>query len=169
MTLIDEFTRSPPFGASANLTIPCHTGAAVRPRHSQFAIGRGGEFRDIPLQVRPRSTDRTRLRPQSPENGSFSNIRRRLSAILLRNRPNSVSGDPPLIHKSPLFAGLSGIFEGKVSRCWTGWLGREDSNLRMVESKSTALPLGDAPKAGLESGGTGLARIPLATPVYRGS
>ena len=27
----------------------------------------------------------------------------------------------------------------------TGWLGREDSNLRMVESKSTALPLGDAP------------------------
>ncbi len=25
------------------------------------------------------------------------------------------------------------------------WLGREDSNLRMVESKSTALPLGDAP------------------------
>jgi hypothetical protein len=25
------------------------------------------------------------------------------------------------------------------------WLGREGSNLRMVESKSTALPLGDAP------------------------
>src|SRR6266446_8235906 len=30
------------------------------------------------------------------------------------------------------------------------WLGREDSNLRMVESKSTALPLGDAPKGRLE-------------------
>ena len=29
------------------------------------------------------------------------------------------------------------------------WLGREDSNLRMVESKSTALPLGDAPTPGL--------------------
>ncbi len=28
-----------------------------------------------------------------------------------------------------------------------GWLGREDSNLRMAESKSAALPLGDAPKA----------------------
>jgi hypothetical protein len=27
------------------------------------------------------------------------------------------------------------------------WLGREDSNLRMAESKSAALPLGDAPKA----------------------
>jgi hypothetical protein len=27
----------------------------------------------------------------------------------------------------------------------TAWLGREDSNLRMAESKSAALPLGDAP------------------------
>jgi hypothetical protein len=27
------------------------------------------------------------------------------------------------------------------------WLGREDSNLRMTESKSVALPLGDAPSA----------------------
>ena len=27
------------------------------------------------------------------------------------------------------------------------WLGREDSNLRMAESKSAALPLGDAPTA----------------------
>jgi hypothetical protein len=26
------------------------------------------------------------------------------------------------------------------------WLGREGSNLRMAESKSAALPLGDAPK-----------------------
>src|SRR5258706_8637504 len=39
MTLIDEFTRSPPFGASANLTMPCHTGAAVRARHTSFACG----------------------------------------------------------------------------------------------------------------------------------
>jgi hypothetical protein len=30
------------------------------------------------------------------------------------------------------------------------WLGREDSNLRMVESKSTALPLGDAPTGCME-------------------
>jgi hypothetical protein len=29
----------------------------------------------------------------------------------------------------------------------TVWLGREDSNLRMAESKSAALPLGDAPIA----------------------
>ena len=49
------------------------------------------------------------------------------------------------------------------------WLGREDSNLRMVESKSTALPLGDAPipcgkRPALSSRG-----FPLATTVYRGS
>jgi hypothetical protein len=45
MTLIDEFTRSPPFGASANLTIPCHTGQAV--------------------QIEPS------LRPSSPKTGVF--------------------------------------------------------------------------------------------------
>jgi hypothetical protein len=33
----------------------------------------------------------------------------------------------------------------KVSSLWSEWLGREDSNLRMAESKSAALPLGDAP------------------------
>jgi hypothetical protein len=45
------------------------------------------------------------------------------------------------------------FFENK-----TAWLGREDSNLRMVESKSTALPLGDAPIAPPECGP--LPRIP---------
>ena len=30
----------------------------------------------------------------------------------------------------------------------TVWLGREGSNLRMLESKSSALPLGDAPAGG---------------------
>jgi hypothetical protein len=34
---------------------------------------------------------------------------------------------------------------GQPYRDWTGWLGREDSNLRMAESKSAALPLGYAP------------------------
>jgi hypothetical protein len=46
----------------------------------------------------------------------------------------------------------------------TGWLGREDSNLRMVESKSTALPLGDAPKDGPEKAAQrGCPRIPSGT------
>src|SRR6478752_3091791 len=45
-------------------------------------------------------------------------------------------------------AGISGPFSrflGSLAERTNGWLGREDSNLRMVESKSTALPLGDAP------------------------
>jgi hypothetical protein len=38
-------------------------------------------------------------------------------------------------------AGISGIAEGKISGRRTAWLGREDSNLRMVESKSRNFPL----------------------------
>ena len=52
------------------------------------------------------------------------------------------------------------IKKRKFSKNGNGWLGREDSNLRMVESKSTALPLGDAPTDWLECGGTGVPRIP---------
>ena|SRR5438876_7795125 len=48
-------------------------------------------------------------------------------------------------------SGMSGIFlrTGRDLRDCTGWLGREDSNLRMAESKSAALPLGYAPSGGL--------------------
>ena len=52
------------------------------------------------------------------------------------------------------------IKKRKFSENRNGWLGREDSNLRMGESKSPALPLGDAPIDSLESGGTELPRIP---------
>ena len=92
------------------------------------------------------------LRPRSRKNGNISNARRRLSAIPLGNCPNWESGDTPPIYKSPPLAGISGTTEGQVSRRRTAWLGREDSNLRMVESKSTALPLGDAPKTGTRQG-----------------
>jgi hypothetical protein len=56
----------------------------------------------------------------------------------------------------------------KFSETRNAWLGREDSNLRMVESKSTALPLGDAPVSRPESGGIRRGFL-LATPVYRGN
>jgi hypothetical protein len=39
-----------------------------------------------------------------------------------------------------------------VSESGNAWLGREDSNLRMAESKSAALPLGDAPIVAVEQG-----------------
>jgi hypothetical protein len=40
--------------------------------------------------------------------------------------------------RCPPLAGLSVSIRDIFSVRWTGWLGREDSNLRMVESKSTA-------------------------------
>jgi hypothetical protein len=49
----------------------------------------------------------------------------------------------------------------------TGWLGREDSNLRMAESKSAALPLGYAPKA--PSDDRRLARSPAAAAHHNGA
>ena len=51
------------------------------------------------------------------------------------------------------------VFDMKITQCvWTGWLGREGSNLRMLESKSSALPLGDAPSGGLRIKRADLAR-----------
>ena len=110
MTLIDEFTRS---RASANLTIPCHTGPAV--------------------QIEPN------LRSQSPKNGNISNLRRRLSAFSPQSCAIWESGDGLQIHKNPQLAGVYAICDLTISSCRTAWLGREDSNLRMVESKSAAI------------------------------
>ena len=47
--------------------------------------------------------------------------------------------------KMPANGGLPREIVGKISRARTGWLGRQDSNLGMAESKSAALPLGYAP------------------------
>src|SRR5476651_116048 len=47
-----------------------------------------------------------------------------------------------------------------------GWLGRKGSNLRMLESKSSALPLGDAP-AGGEGGPPTRTRIKPAGPARK--
>jgi hypothetical protein len=80
-----------------------------------------------------------------------------ISAIWLQKPRKLEPGDWCLIDGSPPLAGLSASTGNFLSETHTGWLGREDSNLRMVESKSTALPLGDAPTDCQESGGTGLA------------
>jgi hypothetical protein len=47
------------------------------------------------------------------------------------------------------------------------WLGREDSNLRMAESKSAALPLGDAPMRPLSIMPRGRVRNPVDVPPVR--
>ena len=46
-----------------------------------------------------------------------------------------------------------------------GWLGREGSNLRMAESKSAALPLGDAPSSGAPYNGPAHACIVRKAPL----
>jgi hypothetical protein len=100
------------------------------------------------------------LRPASPENGNIRGVSQRLSpnsVLIPRNREHR---DGTTICERPPLAGLSATIGGIFPEPQTAWLGREDSNLRMVESKSTALPLGDAPITCLESGGTIAARIP---------
>jgi hypothetical protein len=109
MTLIDEFTRSPPFGASENLTIPRHTGHAV--------------------QIEPN------LRSQSPKNGNISNMRRRLSAFSPQSCANLESGDRLPIQKNSQLAGVYAICDYTISSCWTGWLTWEDSNLHIPALK----------------------------------
>jgi hypothetical protein len=134
-----------------------------------ICCGQGGEFGRFhgrlshPVQIEPR------LRPKSPKNGSFPNVRRRLSAISLRECPKPAPGDRLPNRKSPPLAGLSASIRGIFSERRTAWLGREDSNLRMVESKSTALPLGDAPIASGKRVDWPSRGFRLATPVYRGS
>jgi hypothetical protein len=86
------------------------------------------------------------LRPQSPKNGNFPSVRRRLSAILLWECPKSESGDWPQICKSPPLAGLSASIRGSFSDRRTGWLTWEDSNFHITVSKnafemSTEFPL----------------------------
>jgi hypothetical protein len=69
--------------------------------------------------------------------GSFDDETRRLEPL------RSSSG--------PKVLPVSGITCNQCVLCgWTrtGWLGRKGSNLRMLESKSSALPLGDAPSCG---------------------
>jgi len=135
-------------------------GAVARSRHSQFDGDHGGGLRELHCKPGRAVQIGPGLQPQSPKNGSFSNVCRRLSAISLREWPILEPRDSWLIRKSPPLAGLSPSDRDIFSRRRTGWLGREDSNLRMVESKSTALPLGDAPISCLEGGGTGIPRIP---------
>ena len=52
--------------------------------------------------------------------------------------------------ETPPNGGLFGPHSQYLQYDRTGWLGRQDSNLGMAESKSAALPLGYAPAAGKE-------------------
>ncbi len=61
-----------------------------------------------------------------------------------RDRPGSWTVSNLRARRGPRNTGLW-TGSGEVSAFGNAWLGREDSNLRMAESKSAALPLGYAP------------------------
>jgi hypothetical protein len=56
-------------------------GAAMWAWHSQFAARNGGEFRELHCGLDHVVEIKPSLRPKSPKNGSFPNVRRRQSAI----------------------------------------------------------------------------------------
>jgi hypothetical protein len=86
------------------------------------------------------------LRPWSPQNGNIRVGGRRLSAIGPQNQRIGRLETKANSRKAGISGLISQLF-GSLAKRQNAWLGREDSNLRMVESKSTALPLGDAPTA----------------------
>src|SRR5579862_2724042 len=63
--------------------------------------------------------------------------------------------------------GRSRVFATQNNRDRLGWLGREESNLRMAESKSAALPLGYAPSRRLNLTGNAWAPQLDVTPCAR--
>jgi hypothetical protein len=85
-----------------------------------------------------------------------ANTEIRISGLETDGPKGRVGGQLPPLSPSPISGGAGKAPKqarflprgGKLSTEWTGWLGREDSNLRMAESKSAALPLGDAPMRG---------------------
>jgi hypothetical protein len=81
----DSFALQCPCHGGEFRELHCKLGAAVWAGHSQFAGGRGREFNELHCKLGHAVHIEPVLRPQSPKNGNFSNIRQRLSAISLRN------------------------------------------------------------------------------------
>jgi hypothetical protein len=102
--------------------VNCKLGAAMRTRDSEFASGHGGESGELHCKLGHAVQIEPGLRQQSPKNGSFSNVRRRLSAISLRECPKSEPGDWRPIRKSPPLAGLSASIRDSFSERRTAWL-----------------------------------------------
>jgi hypothetical protein len=109
------------------------------------------------LLTRPRSRHRTGLRPHSPKFGNISTRGRRFSAYAAW-KVRICSSETIAEFKKRRVGGLLGGNSLSIWRDWTGWLGRQDSNLGMAESKSAALPLGYAPTSAGEPRPTILTR-----------
>src|ERR1700726_1743679 len=110
------------------------------------------------------------LRPQSPKNGSFSIVRRRLSAISLRKCPKSEPGDRWPIRKSPPLAGLSADIRDIFSRRRTVLAGAGGFEPPHGGIKIHCLTTWRRPNRRLRKpAGPACPRVPPAPPVYRGS
>jgi hypothetical protein len=81
---------------------------------------------------RLRSVVEISLWSPSPKNGNISKDRRRLSTFLPRNPANWESGDRSRNCKSPPLAGFSVTLGDQFLSGQSAWLGREDSNLDIV-------------------------------------
>jgi hypothetical protein len=77
------------------------------------------------------------LQGESPENGSFLGFGWRLLGILGPKSSNVGLQRLLAMRKARIWRAFL-IEERKFSKNKTAWLGREDSNFRMEESKSTA-------------------------------
>ena len=88
----------------------------------KFAGGQGGEFGELDCKLGHTVQIEPGLRPQSPKNGSFPNVRRRLSAISPWECLKWELGDRQLSCKSPPLAGLCADIRDIFSRRRTGWL-----------------------------------------------
>src|ERR1700675_2358578 len=88
---------------------------------------------------RPHSVDRTRSPAAVPQKGEYFKYPSETMGYFAPGRAKIAFGDSLLNRKSPPLAGRSGISQGRISSRRTAWLGRQDSNLRMGESKSAAM------------------------------
>src|SRR6516162_2821605 len=124
---------------------------------------------------REQAAIRTGLHGNAPVSGrsgsQISDIEKSLSRDSTGNLPplaraaqNSLPETGPVaanLRKCRLFAECGKLF-GRDS---SGWLGRQDSNLGMAESKSAALPLGYAPvRGGIVAGPAGRSTIARRPP-----
>ena len=113
-----------------------------------------------------------RSNPVSHDNLCKTGIFADVAGDFCRLRPPYLQTKGPGTESKARKAGISGPFSpflGNLGQRRNGWLGREGSNLRMVESKSTALPLGYAPTGRSGRHGTIATQCFPATSVYRGS